>query len=253
VTSTPFEGKAAVVSGAGRGIGRSIAIALADRGARVILLSKTRSELDEVVRVIGECGGDALAMPTDVGDPAELASTTQRILKDVDGVDILVNNAGVVWPLGPSVSVDVNEWARAIAVNLIGAVSLTMALLPGMIEQGWGRVANVSSGIVAKPEGMIGGNAYATSKSALEAHTINLAAELAGTGVTVNVYRPGAVDTQMQAWIRRQDGSRVMEELRDRFVESYETGKLISPHDSAESLVLNLITDVTGQTWNVDG
>jgi NAD(P)-dependent dehydrogenase (short-subunit alcohol dehydrogenase family) len=172
VTSTPFKGKVAVVSGAGRGIGRSTAIALADRGARVILLSKTGSQLDEVVRVIGERAGKALAMPTDIGDPVELASTTQRILKEVDGVDILVNNAGVVWPLGPSVSVDVNEWARAIAVNLIGAVSLTMALLPGMIEQGWGRVANVSSGIAAKPEGMIGANAYVTSKSALEAHTV---------------------------------------------------------------------------------
>ena len=77
-----------------------------------------------------------------------------------------------------------------------------------MIERGWGRVVNVSSGIVANPKRMIGGNAYATSKSALEAHTLNLAAELVGTGVTVNVYRPGAVDTQMQAWIRRQSGSR---------------------------------------------
>jgi 3-oxoacyl-[acyl-carrier protein] reductase len=246
----PFIGKTAVVSGAGRGIGRSTSIGLAIRGAHVVLLARSSDELDEAVRVIRERGGDALAMPTDVGDPVATKITAQRIIDDVGGADILINNAAVVWPLGPSVSVDVSEWARAIAVNLTGAVTLTLALLPGMLERTWGRVINVSSGIAAKPDSMIGGNAYATSKSALEAHTINLAAELADSGVTVNVYRPGTVDTGMQAWIRRQSGNRVVDLLRDRFVDSYEKGKLITPDDSAESLLLNLETDATGQIWN---
>lgn len=245
-------GKTAVVSGAGRGIGRSTAIALASRGARVILLARSTSELDEVAGVIGERGGEALAIPTDVGDAVERGSTTKRIISDVGGADIVINNAAVVWPLGPTVTVDLTEWERAIAVNLFGAVSLTVALLPGMLERGWGRVVNVSSGIVSYPEGMIGGNAYAASKSALEAHTINLAAELADTGVTVNVYRPGTVDTEMQAWIRRQSGNRIVDALRDRFVESYEKGSLITPDDSAKSLVLNLMTDLTGQIWNAE-
>lgn len=243
-------GKTAVVSGAGRGVGRSTAIALASRGARVILLARTTSELDEVAGVIGERGGEALAIPTDIGDSVELESTTKHIIDAVGGADIVVNNAAVVWPLGPTVTVDHSEWETAIAVNLFGAVRLTVALLPGMLERGWGRVVNVSSGIASHPEGMIGANAYAASKAALEAHTINLAAELADTGVTVNVYRPGTVDTEMQAWIRRQSGNRIVDALRDRFVESYEKGSLMTPEDSAESLVQNVMTEATGQIWN---
>jgi NAD(P)-dependent dehydrogenase (short-subunit alcohol dehydrogenase family) len=120
-------------------------------------------------------------------------------------VSILVNNAAVVWPLGPSLDVHPDEWAAAIAVNLIAVAGLTFALLPGMLGQDWGRVVNVSSGIAAHPDSMIGANAYAAGKAALGAHTVNLAAELPGTGVTVDAFRPGPVDTVMQAWIRSQD------------------------------------------------
>jgi NAD(P)-dependent dehydrogenase (short-subunit alcohol dehydrogenase family) len=117
-------------------------------------------------------------------------------------VDILVNNAGVVAPLGASTGIQFEAFVRAFAVNVISPAELTFALLPAMLERRWGRVVNVSSAIVAAPAAMVGGNAYVATKAALEAHTLNLAAELAGTGVTVNVYRPGSVDTAMQAWIR---------------------------------------------------
>ena len=85
------------------------------------------------------------------------------------------------------------------AINVVGPVSLTAALVPAMLDQSWGRIVNVSSGIAVHPAAMIGGNAYAAAKAALEAHTLNLAAELAGTGVTVNGFRPGTVDTGRQA------------------------------------------------------
>ncbi len=191
-------------------------------------------------------------MPTDVGDPVAIGTTARRIMDDVGGADILVNNAAVVWPLGPSASLEVAEWTKALEVNLVGAVTLTLALLPEMLKRRWGRIINVSSGIAARPDAMIGANAYATSKAALEAHTLNLAAELVDTGVTVNVYRPGTVDTQMQAWIRSQSGSAVVEVLRDRFVESYENGALITPDASANSLVSHSLTNATGEIWNVD-
>jgi 3-oxoacyl-[acyl-carrier protein] reductase len=98
---------------------------------------------------------------------------------------------------------------------------------------------------------MIGGTVYAATKAALEAHTLNLAAELAGTGVTVNAYRPGGVDTAMQAWIRGQDPERIGAGLHEQFARSHASGRLLTPERSAASLIARLGTDATGQVWDV--
>ncbi len=120
-----------------------------------------------------------------------------------------------------------------------------------MRERGWGRIVNVSSGIAAHPETMIGGNSYATTKAALEAHTVNLAAELAGTGVTVNIYRPGIVDTAMQTWIRSQDPAQIGEQLHARFVRYQDQGTLLAPEISGRALVAHLSSAENGQVWDV--
>jgi NAD(P)-dependent dehydrogenase (short-subunit alcohol dehydrogenase family) len=120
-----------------------------------------------------------------------------------------------------------------------------------MRARNWGRIVNVSSGIVANPGGMIGANTYTGAESALEAHSLNLAAELAGTGITVNVYRPGRVDTAMQAWIRGQDPVDVGGGLVDRFAAAYQAGELITPAESAAALVSRLSSTATGQIWDV--
>jgi NAD(P)-dependent dehydrogenase (short-subunit alcohol dehydrogenase family) len=120
-----------------------------------------------------------------------------------------------------------------------------------MRERGWGRIVNVSTGIAAHPETMIGGNSYATTKAALEAHTVNLAAEVAGTGVTVNIYRPGIVDTAMQAWIRGQDPAQIGEQLHARFVGYQDQGILLAPETSGRALVAHLSSADNGQIWNV--
>jgi 3-oxoacyl-[acyl-carrier protein] reductase len=168
-------------------------------------------------------------------------------------VDVLVNNAATVAPLGPSVGVPSEEYAAAFRLNVLAVADLTFRLLPGMTARGWGRVVNVSSGIVAHPTGMIGGNAYVATKAALEAHTLNLAAELAGTGVTVNGYRPGTVDTAMQEWIREQDPERIGGGLHQRFVDYHRGGALITPEASAAALLRRLVGDETGQIWDVTG
>jgi 3-oxoacyl-[acyl-carrier protein] reductase len=100
---------------------------------------------------------------------------------------------------------------------------------------------------------MLRANGYVTSKAALEAHSVNLAAELAGTGVTVNVFRPGSVDTAMQAWIRGQTPDQIGAQLHQRFTRSYEQGALITPERSARSLLARLPDDVTGQIWDISG
>ena len=190
--------------------------------------------------------------PADVADPAQVTEAMTRITAELGRVGILISNAAVVWPLGPTVTTTLAEWSAAFAVNVGAVFQLSTAVLPSMLEQGWGRIVNVSSGVAANPAGMIGGNAYATTKAALEAHTINLAAELAGSGVTANVYRPGSVDTAMQAWIRGQSPEKIGAALHDRFARNYEEGSLITPEQSARSLMDHLASDATGEIWNVN-
>jgi NAD(P)-dependent dehydrogenase (short-subunit alcohol dehydrogenase family) len=246
-----FAGRSALVTGAGRGIGRAIALGLVAEGARVALLARSKVELDEVASVVRDRGGVAFVLPADMGDTDSVEQAAMLALSELGTVDILVNNAGVVWPIAPSTTIPIADWASTLAINVTGAVQLTLSLLPSMLGQGWGRVVNVSSGVAARPSAMIGGNAYATSKAALEAHTVNLAAEIVSSGVTVNVYRPGGVDTGMQGWIRNQPVEQVGEALHGRFTESYEKGTLITPEESASSLLRRLPSEATGMIWDV--
>jgi NAD(P)-dependent dehydrogenase (short-subunit alcohol dehydrogenase family) len=246
-----IRGRTALITGAGRGIGRAVALQLAGGGARVVLVARSIDELNETANQVKEFGGHALSIPTDISCLEEIARTVAQTNEIFGGVDILINNAAVVAPLGPSRNVEPTEWANALAVNVVGAAALSFAFLPGMLEQKWGRIVNVSSSIAARPDAMIGMNAYAASKAALEAHTLNLAAEVAGSGVTVNAYRPGSVDTAMQAWIRAQDPAQIGSDLHGWFTASYASGTLMTPPESARSLLSHLLSEDTGRVWDV--
>jgi NAD(P)-dependent dehydrogenase (short-subunit alcohol dehydrogenase family) len=250
VNSRPFEGRTALVTGAGRGIGRAVALGLAAGGAQVALLARSADQLNDVAGELRDRGTRALVLVADVGDPTAITGAANEGLAEFGSIDILINNAAVVQPVGATTNVNTSEWATAFAINVIGPFLVTRALLPNMVEQGWGRIANVSSGVVHSPAAVIGMNAYAASKSALEAHSLNLAAELADTGVTVNVYRPGSVDTAMQAWIREQSSDEVGASLRDRFIENYQRGSLLTPEQSADSLLERLVGDSNGEIWS---
>ena len=250
--ATDFTGKTALITGAGRGIGRAIALGLADAGTRVVLLARTAGQLEEtsgLLRARGVPAGRISVVPADLADEGQRALAAASVLA-AGRVDILVNNAATVEPLGPTTGIQAGDLRVAYEVNVIAPAELTAAVLPGMLAAGWGRVVNVSSGIVASPAGMIRGNAYAATKAALEAHTVNLAAELAGTGVTVNAYRPGGVDTAMQAWIRSQDPERIGG-LHEQFSKNYAEGTLITPEHSAAALLARLAGNGTGEVWDV--
>jgi NAD(P)-dependent dehydrogenase (short-subunit alcohol dehydrogenase family) len=250
--SDRFDGRVALVTGAGRGIGRAIALALAGRGARTALVARTAAELEAVAAEVAATGAEEPpAIVADMGDPAQIAATARRVAAELGPVDVLINNAAVVWPLGPTAKVDPGDWEAAFRINVFAVLRMTQEVLPSMSERGWGRIVDVSSGIVAHPEGMVGGNAYAASKAALEAHVVNLAAELAGTDVTVNAFRPGAVDTAMQGWIRDQDPAEIGTALHERFVTGYESGGLLTPEDSAAALLDHLDAGGSGQIWDV--
>lgn len=247
--SASFTPTVAVVTGAGRGIGRAVAVELARAGAHVALLARSRNELAETSAQVRALGGTTVIVPTDLGDLGQIDTAVKLIRDELGHPDVLVNNAGVVWPLGRTDGIDPVEWARAITINLTAAVTLTLALLPTMLANRGGHIVNVSSGIVERPFSMIGGNAYVTGKTALEAHTLNLAAELADSGVAVNVFRPGLVDTVMQGWIRGQDPKEIGVQLHDRFIRYRADGVLITPEQSARSLVEHLRGGSTGEIW----
>jgi NAD(P)-dependent dehydrogenase (short-subunit alcohol dehydrogenase family) len=248
--TAPFDGRVALITGAGRGIGRAVALQLAEGGARVALLARSVDQLEETAATLRSEGGVALVLPADLANPDAVAEAAETAAKELGPVDILVNNAAVVQPAGPTLATAPAGWSSAFAVNVQAPIRLTLALLPEMLERGWGRIVNVSSGIVDHPGAMVGLNAYAATKAALEAHTVNLAAEVAGSGVMVNVYRPGAVDTAMQGWFRAQPPAEIGAALHQHFQASYEQGALITPERSARSLLTRLVGEATGEIWN---
>jgi NAD(P)-dependent dehydrogenase (short-subunit alcohol dehydrogenase family) len=180
-----------------------------------------------------------------------ISAAVERVAEAGCRIDTLVNNAGIVWPRGATAGLDPNEWSRAIAINLIAASTLTLAVLPDMLAEGRGRVVNVSGGITKWPESLIGGTAYVTAMTSLEAHTLNLAAALAGTGVTVNAYRQGSLMAAAQGRIRSQNRAVVGEDPHRRFVRVQAEGALITPEHSARALVGHLRGTGNGRVWTV--
>lgn len=186
------EGRTAIVTGAGRGFGRAIAERLAAEGAKVALLARSKAQIEEAAREIGE---GALAVACDVTDRAAVDAAAREVESTLGPVDILVSNAGVAGPFGPIWEVDADEWWRAQAVHIRAPMLLLHRLLPGMIERGRGHAICVS----AKAARIVAPHlsAYCTGKIAQNRIVAEAAAELAGTGVAVFAIDPGFVFTQL--------------------------------------------------------
>ncbi|MDE2806078.1 MAG: SDR family NAD(P)-dependent oxidoreductase [Gemmatimonadota bacterium] len=187
-------GRGAVVTGGGRGIGVAVARALVRAGAAVVVTARTAAEIEAVAERLRAEGRTAHAVSCDVTDPDSVAAMATRAGELLGAVDILVNNAGVA-ASAPFGKVTLEQWERVHRVNATGPLICTQAFLPAMVERGWGRIVNVAS--VASLEGARYITSYAASKHALIGMARCLAAELAGTGVTVNSVCPSYVDTPM--------------------------------------------------------
>lgn len=228
----PLDGQVAIVTGGSRGLGRAVAEVMAAEGASVVVASRNAPELDEVVRAIRRAGGKALAYAADVADERQVQELVLGTERWVGPATVLVNNAGVLDPMAPLARTDATTWLRHIAVNVGGVYLCARAVLPGMLERGYGRIVNVSSSAARRASA--GWTAYCAGKAAVDQLTKALALEVEDTGITACSFHPGYMDTGMQERIRRatpDEFPRV-----DEFRELQRLGKLSDPHEAARAI-----------------
>ena len=193
--------RVAVVTGAGRGLGRGVAVALASRGHPVVGVARNAAQLAETAGIIRAEGGRMVSRPADVSDPGAVADLARFVEDQLGAPSILVNAAGVFGPIAFIRDSDPDAWVQTVMIDAIAPFLTSHAFVGGMIDAGWGRIVNITSAASLHPPGPLN-SAYGTAKVALNQLTRHLAAEIAGTGVTANVIHPGDVKTDMWKDIR---------------------------------------------------
>ena len=189
-----LQGKVALVTGAGRGIGRAIALALAGEGARVALAARTESDLRAVKDEIASAGGEAAVFPADVSDESQVNAVVAGAVERFGRLDIVVNNAGIALA-GPLENTKTEEWDRTMAVNARGPFLVCRSVIPHLRRQGGGFIVNIASVVGVKT--YENQSAYSASKHALMGMTGVLAKEVQKDGIRVHAVCPGGVDTPM--------------------------------------------------------
>lgn len=249
-------GKRAVVTGAGRGIGRSIALALAQAGADVAVTARTANELEQLVAQIQATGRKSLSIPCDVTDTEQVQHMAKTFTEGLGGVDILVNNAGNAGSHKFLNHPD-DLWQRMLAINLTSVYFVTKAFVPTLIEQRWGRIITIAS--IASRVGGRYISAYTAAKHGVLGLTRALAVELNSYNITVNAICPGYVDTPMTDFSISNISARTgmaEAQARETLAKTSPQGRLIEP-DEIAALAVFLAQDaskgITGQAINIDG
>ncbi len=227
-----LQGKTALITGAGRGLGAAVSIALAREGASVVLSSRTKDELDEVKQSITSIGGKAQTVVADVSNEADVERMVQTAIKSHGNIDILVNCAGIYGPIGPMWTLDSQAWVKAIQVNLVGTFLCCRSVIPHMIEKKQGKIINFSGG--GATSSLPRFTAYAVSKTAVVRLTETLADEVKEFNIQVNCIAPGAVDTSLQNEVMA--AGEKAGEIFTRFKQNRESGKGWVPKELAAGL-----------------
>ncbi len=241
------EGRVAIVTGAAQGIGREYARAIAATGAAVAAADRNEDGARETMDQITAAGGRALAVEVDVSDKTSCLRLADTVRRDLGPATILVNNAAIYHSmrLDRILEVDIDYWRRLYSVNLDGALLMSQAVAPQMIEERWGRIVNQTSSAAY----MGGGGAYGTSKLALVGLTQGLAAELGPHGITVNPIAPGPVFTEATK-VTPPPG------VIDRLLSMTPINRRVEA-DGLNGVLLFLLSEaaswMTGQTLIVDG
>jgi 3-oxoacyl-[acyl-carrier protein] reductase len=238
--------KVAIVTGAGRGIGKAIAIALAREGANIIAIDVDIQTAEKVAKEIKSLDRQAWAIRVDVSDSKEVNRMAQSVLKKFKRVDILVNNAAII-KRGSIEDLTEEDWDRVMDVNLKGAFNCMKAVVGTMKKQRYGKIINISS-IAGKIGDLASAPCYGASKAGMTCLAKSLARELASYNINVNVVAPHAIETDMsKEW---------SEEKRKSIIANIPLGRMGEPEDIAEAVVF-LVSDkakfITGEVLDVNG
>ncbi len=237
--------RTAFVTGASRGIGRAIALALSREGAKIVVASPEMDNNEKVAEEIRAGGGTALVVDLNLTSPESVKAGFQQALQEFGRVDILVNNAGVTKD-GLAVRMKKEDWDLVLSINLSGAFLASQQALPGMMRERWGRIVNIAS--VVGQAGNAGQANYVASKAGIIGLTKALAQEVASRNITVNAVAPGFIETDMTA--------KLPQEVKDRMMSTIALKRFGKPEDIAAAVTF-LASDaagyITGNVINVNG
>lgn len=250
-----LHGSTVLVTGAGRGIGRAIAVRCAQEGAALALAGRSVPELEQVAELVRGAGARALVAPADVRDERSIADALRRVESELGEVDVLVANSGVAGPTAPLWEVDVAAWDQTQSVNVRGVFLSCRAVLPSMVRRRSGGIVVVGSMSGKRP--LVNRTPYTTSKTALIGLVRTLAVETGPYGIRVNLVSPGPVTGPRLERVLEEQGrvaGRPVEELRRELAEGSPLHHLVDPEDIAATVVF-LASDearsVTGEDLNV--
>ena len=246
---TRFEGKAALVTGGGGGIGSAIALRLAEEGGAIGVLDRKPDAAAAVAARVDAAGGRALALVAEITDPDSVAAALAQMTAAIGAPDVLVNNAA--WAVkGDLESTELADWQAELEVDLNGQFVCAKAVLPGMIARGDGAIVNIGSvnGLMA-----LGNPAYSAAKAGLLSLTQSFAIEYGPRGIRTNMVSPGTVETDIENWrIRRQKNPKIFEQL----ARWYPVGRVGQPEDIAAAVAFVAADEagfVNGANLVVDG
>jgi len=240
-----LEGKVALVTGSAQGIGRAIALNLAQGGARIVLTDMREPKLDEVVKEIEAQGGKAIRFVVDVTDREAVKKVVDQVLETWEKVDILVNNAGITRD-SLVMRMKVEDWQAVLKTNLDGTFYCIQAVLPGMVRQRYGRIVSIAS--VVAQAGNVGQANYISSKAGIIGLTKGVAAEVARRNITVNAVAPGFIATPMT--------ENLPPEIKEKMLSIIPIGRMGTDAEIATGvrfLVSEEARYITGHFLNING
>lgn len=253
-----LDGRVAIVTGASQGIGRAVVLALAAEGADAVLVARRRDGLERVAAEVEALGRRAAVVAADVTDHGAAAEAVAAATDRFGGIDILVNNAGKGGPK-PLLELTPEDWVASLELNLLSAVRLTVACVPVMRAQGWGRIVHISSRVAREPDPYFA--AYAASKAALVNFSKSCATAFSGDGVLSNCIVPGLIHSEAVDDAARRSAAATGKTVEEVFEATLRkrpipAGRLGEPEDVA-GLVALLVSDraswITGSCFTVDG